>query len=410
LIWSSGGENMRSNFEFFSTKNVVFGSGSIKKLNTILERYQAKNVLIVTDPGIKNAGILKIVTDLLEEANLNFVVYDKTLPEPPISTAVECYEFAKKEQDTDVIIGLGGGSSIDLAKIMALLVRYGGHPRDYFGGENLVPGPIAPLIAIPTTAGTGSEVTSVAVLNDTENNIKVGISDNNLRPTVALLDPELTIGLPPYITACSGIDALSHAIEAYTAKDFKYIQAQGELLFQGANPISDALALEAIRLIVKNLTLAVQQGSNIEARSNMLMGSLLAGMAFSNAGTAAAHALAYPIGGLCKSPHGELTGLLLPYVMEYNIGVVPEKLAKIAEAFDLDVRNLNVQEAASIAVEEVYQLVEAIGLPTKLSSIGIKESDLEEIAEKALPIERLIRNNPRVPTKASFVELLKNAY
>lgn len=400
---------MRTDFEFFSTKNIVFGKDSIKKLTKVLERYGAENILIVTDQGIKGAGILRGITELLEGAGLNIAVFDKTLPEPPVSTAVECYEFAKNEQDTDVIIGLGGGSSIDLSKVMALLLKYGGHPRDYVG-ENLVPGPIAPLIAIPTTAGTGSEVTSVAVLNDTENKVKAGISDNNLRPAVALLDPELTIDLPAYITACSGIDALSHAIEAYTAKSFKYIQAEGELLFQGANPISDALALEAIRLIANSLTLAVQQGSHLEARENMLMGSLLAGMAFSNAGTAAAHALAYPIGGLCKSPHGELTGLLLPYVMDYNVGVIPEKLARIAEAFNIDNKDLGTNEAAITAVDDVFNLVKRVGLPTKLSQIGIKEEDLPGIAEKALTIERIIRNNPRVPTRESLIELLETAY
>ncbi|RSL34036.1 iron-containing alcohol dehydrogenase [Salibacterium salarium] len=400
---------MRTDFEFFSTKNVVFGNGSIQKLPQILDRYQAENVLIVTDQGIKGAGILKKITHLLEGSGLNISVYDKTLPEPPLSTAVECYNFAKDQQATDVIIGLGGGSSIDLSKVMALLIKYGGNPQDYVG-ENLVPGPIAPLIAIPTTAGTGSEVTSVAVLNDTDNKIKAGVSDNNLRPAVALLDPELTVNLPPYVTACSGIDALAHAIEAFTAKDFRYIEAEGELLFQGSNPISDSLALEAIRLITNNLTLVVQQGSNLEARGNMLIGSLLAGMAFSNAGTAAAHALAYPIGGLCESPHGELTGLLLPHVMEYNVGVVPEKLEKISEAFHVDNKDLDTKEAANFAIEEVFNLVEQIGLPTKLSHIGVKEEDLSIIAEKALPIERLIRNNPRVPTKDTILELLKKAY
>jgi alcohol dehydrogenase class IV len=400
---------MRNTFEFFSTKNIVFGNGAIQKLESIINRFNAKTVLIVTDKGIKNAGILNKITSLLDTGGFKVAVYDGTLPEPPVHTAVECFEFAKKELEPDLIIGLGGGSSIDLAKIMALLVKYGGHPTDYFGGENLVLGPIAPLIAIPTTAGTGSEVTSVAVLNDTENNIKVGISDNHLRPAVALCDPELTIGLPPYITACSGIDALAHAVEAYTAKDYHYIMAEGELLFQGSNPISDPLAFEAIELIANHLTTAVQQGSNIEARSKMMLGSLLAGMAFSNAGTASAHALAYPIGGICKSPHGELTGLLLPYVMEYNLDVSIEKLAKIAGAFGVNTINMTKKDAAYAAVSEVKQLVENIGLPTKLSNIGIKESDLEGIAEKALPIDRLIRNNPRVPTTEGFLELLKNA-
>src|SRR5690625_3031292 len=309
---------MRNSWEYFSTKNIIFGNGSMKQLDRVLTRLQAKNVFVITDQGIVKAGILEKVTDELDRHGYETIVYDKAVAEPPVDSVVEAHEFAKSQMKTDVIIGLGGGSSIDLAKVVALLMEYGGHPTDYFAGENAVPGPIAPLIAIPTTAGTGSEVTSVAVITDTENDIKVGISDNYLRPAVALLDPELTTGLPPYVTACSGIDALSHAVEAYTAKDFKYIQAQGDILFQGALPITDALALHGIELIAKNLTIAVQQGSNLEARGNMLLGSLLGGMAFSNAGTALAHAIAYPIGGIAKSPHGEVTGLLLPYVMKYN--------------------------------------------------------------------------------------------
>lgn len=407
MKFRKGGIKVRNTWEFFSTGQIIFGNGAIQKLGDVLNRLQAKNILIVTDMGIKNAGILDKVKNVLEEKDFKVFVYDKVVPEPPVASALEAYEFAKEQLEIDAIIGLGGGSSIDLAKVVALLMKYGGHPTDYFGGENLIPGPIAPLIAIPTTAGTGSEVTSVAVLTDTENNIKIGISDNYLRPTVALLDPEITIGLPPYVTACSGIDALSHAIEAYTAKPYPYIQAQGNILFQGAIPISDSLALEAINLIAKNLVLAVQQGSNVEARANMLLASLLAGMAFSNAGTALAHALAYPIGGKVKSPHGELTGLLLPYVMEFNADVEQEKMVKIAQVFGIEGKSKD--ELAQHAVSEVMQLVEKIGLPTKLSQIGIKQEDLEEIAEKSMQIERLIRNNPRVPTKDSLVNLLKKA-
>ncbi|NEU30122.1 iron-containing alcohol dehydrogenase [bacterium LRH843] len=401
---------MRNAWEYFSTENIIFGNGSINRLDHVLKRLKAKNVFVITDRGVAGAGILAKVTEQLKMHGYQTIVYDKAVPEPPIHSVVEAYEFAKSQMKTDVIIGLGGGSSIDLAKVVALLMEYGGHPTDYFGGENLVPGPIAPLIAIPTTAGTGSEVTSVAVVTDTENNIKVGISDNYLRPAVALLDPELTIGLPPYVTACSGIDALSHAIEAYTAKDFKYIQAKGDILFQGALPITDALALHGIELIANNLTIAVQQGSNLEARGNMLLGSLLGGLAFSNAGTALAHALAYPIGGVTKSPHGELTGLLLPYVMKYNTATEKEKMMKIARAFGIEKGGKTTIEYAHEASEAVLQLVKEIGLPTKLSEIGVKAQDLEEIAEKALPIDRLIRNNPRVPNKESLVELLKEAY
>ncbi|MDM5284830.1 hydroxyacid-oxoacid transhydrogenase [Peribacillus frigoritolerans] len=291
---------MRNTWDFYSTERIVFGNGAIGQLDSILQRLKAKNILLVTDPGIKNAGIVDRISSLLEQANYETVIYDQVVPEPPVDSAMDCYKFAKSQMDIDAVIGLGGGSSIDMAKIVALLVAHGGHPLDYYGGENQVPGPIAPLVAIPTTAGTGSEVTSVAVLTDVENNLKVGISDNYLRPTVALLDPELTLGLPAYVTACSGIDALSHAIEAYTAKPSAYIQAEGSILFQGSIPISDALAYRAIELIAKNLPLAVQQGSNLEARSNMLMGSLLAGMSFSNAGTAAAHCIGLPNWRACE--------------------------------------------------------------------------------------------------------------
>lgn len=400
---------MRNAWDFYSTERIVFGNGAIGQLDSILQRLKAKNILLVTDPGIKSAGIVDRISSLLEQANYETVIYDKVVPEPPVDSAMDCYEFAKSQMDIDAVIGLGGGSSIDMAKVVALLVAYGGHPLDYYGGENQIPGAIAPLVAIPTTAGTGSEVTSVAVLTDVENNLKVGISDNYLRPTVALLDPELTLGLPAYVTACSGIDALSHAVEAYTAKPSAYIQAEGNILFQGSIPISDALAFKAIELIAKNLPLAVQQGSNLEARSNMLLGSLLAGMAFSNAGTAAAHALAYPIGGLVKSPHGEVTGLLLPYVMEYNAAAVTEKMVKIARVFGVNTDGLSDKDAALAASKAVLTLLGEIGLPTTLTEIGIKEGHIPEIAEKTLQINRLIRNNPRVPTQRSLEELLRQA-
>ncbi|RHW35258.1 hydroxyacid-oxoacid transhydrogenase [Oceanobacillus profundus] len=399
----------RNVWEYFSTQNIVFGNGSIHNLDKLLKRFEAKNVFLITDQGIVQAGILKKVKEQLALHNYEVVVYDQAVPEPPISSVMEAFEFAKSQMETDVIIGLGGGSSIDLAKVVALLMEHGGHPRDYFEEGN-VPGPVAPLIAIPTTAGTGSEVTSVAVVNDTENNIKVGISDNYLRPAVALLDPELTVGLPPYVTACSGIDALSHAIESYTAKDFKHIDAEGTILFQGAFPITDALAEKAIELIVNNLTIAVQQGSNIEARGNMMLGSLLAGLAFSNAGNALAHAAAYPIGGLVNSPHGEVTGLLMAYVMRYNVATSKDKMVKIAKIFDLDRDDKTTTELAYAAADAVLNLLEEIGLPTKLSQLGIKEANLEEIADKSLSIERLIRNNPRVPRKDSLMKLLKEAY
>lgn len=400
---------MHKTWEFFSTQRIVFGEKSIHQLRTILNEMKAKHVFLITDPGIQKAGIADQVIEILKENQFKVTVFDEAVPEPPVEMALSCYEFAKSQKATDVIIGLGGGSSIDLAKVTALLMAYGGHPKDYFG-EHKVPGPIAPLIAVPTTAGTGSEVTSVSVLADKENNLKVGISDNHLRPAVALLDPELTTGLPSYVTACSGIDALTHAVEAYTAKNHQYITAEEEkILFKGSLPISDVLAFQSIELIAGNLVKAVQQGSNLEARSNMLLASLLAGMAFSNAGTALAHALAYPIGGLVTSPHGEITGMMLPYVMEYNAIAVPNKMIKIAKAFDVKIDSLDKKDAALASSKAVMNLLEDIELPTQLSQIGIQESNISDIAEKTLSITRLVRNNPRVPTQHGLESLIQKA-
>jgi len=400
---------LRTTWEYYSTPRILFGPHSIAKLDGILQSFKAKTVLLVTDQGIVKAGLLEQVTALLNSAAYQVIVYDQAVPEPPISAVMECYAFARTQETPNVIVGLGGGSSIDMAKIVALLLTYGGHPRDYFG-EKVIPGPILPLIAIPSTAGTGSEVTSVAVVNDTENNLKVGLSNQYLRPAAALLDPELTLTLPPYVTACAGIDALAHAVEAYLAKDYKYIQAEGEILFVGSAPISDTLALRAIQLISQNLILAVNQGSNLEARSNLLLGSLMAGMAFSNAGTAAAHALAYPIGGMTKSPHGEITGLLLPYVMQYNAMVSREKLLHIAEAFQLGAAGSDPEAVLGQLNDKMFDLLRNIGLPYKLSSIGIRREDIPEIAEKAIAIDRLMRNNPRQPYVESLTGILYSAF
>ncbi|CAM3873047.1 iron-containing alcohol dehydrogenase family protein [Alkalicoccus chagannorensis] len=398
---------MRTSWSVNSTEEIRFGAGAVQELPDLCRKFDAENIVIVTDQGIVNAGILEKVEAVMAEFKV--FVYDKALPEPPVESAVECLEAAKSEMHPDLIIGLGGGSSIDLAKVVALLLEHGGAPEDYYG-EHQVPGPVAPLIAIPTTAGTGSEVTSVTVLTDKKKQIKTGISANELRPKAALLDPELTLKLPAYVTACSGIDALSHAVEALTAKESSYIEAEGKLLFQGANPISDALALQAIKHIVPNLALAVHQGSNLEARKEMMLGSLLAGQAFSNAGTAAAHALAYPIGGRTSSPHGELTGLLLPYVVDFNRPAAKGKIAEAERAVNPQSALIDDDEAALLFVERLFELLEDIGLPVTLEEIGLDEAALPDVAEQALNVARLVRNNPRKPDVKSFTALLERAY
>ncbi|PYZ93006.1 alcohol dehydrogenase [Salipaludibacillus keqinensis] len=399
---------MRS-WEHFFSKRVVYGNGAIAKLPYLIDQFGANFVLIVTDQGIKETGALEKITKLLQGNRVSYVTFDDAKPEPNVELALECYRFAQSQQEVDLVIGLGGGSSIDLAKVVALLLSFHGHPSDYFG-ENLIPGPITPLIAVPTTAGSGSEVTTVAVLTDDEN-VKMSISDHFLRPSVALLDPELTLSLPPYVTACSGIDALCHAIEAYTAKSSTEMEIKEGAVFRGANPISDMIALEAIKLLSNHLTLAVLQGDNLEGRSKMLLGSMYAGMAFSNAGTAAAHALAYAINTEVERPHGEMTGILLPYVFRFNAKAIPQdKILKIAEAMGSDKTILNQHIATDVIVKALFDLLKRINLPSKLSAIGVGQSSIPDIAEKSKGIDRLMRNNPRTPSLKSLINLLKKAY
>jgi alcohol dehydrogenase class IV len=393
---------MHKIWKFHAAGSILFGNGSVEHLPKLIQKFQAKRLCIITDPGIVQAGLLERVSQVLAQTDVTPFVYDQAMPEPTMESVLKCYSQLES-YDPDLIIALGGGSSIDLAKMSSLLLTYGGHPSNYFG-ENKVPGKIRPIIAIPTTAGTGSEVSPIAVVTDDKTDIKVGISDQSLRPAVALLDPELTTKLPPYITACTGMDALSQAIEAYFAKDFRYIPGD-DLIYQGSNPLSDILAEKAIRLIGENLRIAVHQGDNLEARSNMLLGNLYSALAVSNAGTSLSHALAYPIAEKTKRPHGEIIGLLLPYIMKYNATVSTEKLATVAELLGEYTPQSTPYEKVLRGVEAVFRLLEELGMPSRLSQIGIERDYIPEIVEKTLPIERLIQINPRLP-RAKDVEAL----
>jgi alcohol dehydrogenase class IV len=317
--------------------------------------------------------------------------------------------FAKGE-DFDLIIGLGGGSNIDLAKAAAVVLRYGGSFHDYFG-EFKVPGPVLPHIAVPTTSGTGSEVSPVSVLTDEEKKIKIGISDNLLRPRVALVDPELCLTMPPKVTADTGMDALCHAIECYTNIPHRYLPVpeEADIVFSGKQPLADCLAERAIELIGANLRLAVDQGNNLEARAGMALGSLMAGAAFSNAGVAAIHALSFPIGGLTKATHGACNGVMLPHVMQYNLPVCLEEMANIAQLMGEEVDDLSLPEAAQRGVEAVKALMRDIRFPQKLTDLGVKEKDIKWIAESTVAITRLMRGNPRRVGMEDLEAILRSA-
>lgn len=396
-------------FKFSTAGRIIFGENSLLNLGEIVKRFNAENVLVVTDKGISQSGLVDKVMDIVLASGVNAIVYDKAEPEPPIQRALECaYEYAKGKK-IQVVIGLGGGSSIDLAKIVTLLLTYGGKPQDYYGEFN-VPGPVMPLIAISTTSGTGSEVSPAAVITDEEAKLKIAVSDYYLQPTIALVDPVLTLSLPPEYTAYSGMDVLCHAIEAYTAIYFRYLEKEGEVIYQGSSEITDTFALKAIELVGKSLRLAVDQGANLEARSDMSLANVFAGMAFANAGVGAAHALSYPLGANFHAPHGLLTGLLLPHVMEYNLPVRQEKMAKVAVALGEDVEGCSPWEAGEKAVEAVKRLIADVRMPSRLRDLGVKEEMLPDLAKRTLDVKRLLRSNPRRVTAEYLEGILRSAF
>ncbi|KKM11396.1 alcohol dehydrogenase [Clostridiales bacterium PH28_bin88] len=400
---------MRNAFGFAIAGEMVFGNGSVNKLGSIVKKLGGSRVLVVTDPGLAKAGLLATVEGLLKDAGVGVVSYDRAEPEPRVARAVEGYQEVKGEK-CDLVVGLGGGSSMDIAKTLALLLTHGGEPADYFG-ESKVPGPVLPLVAIPTTAGTGSEITPSAVLTDEVNNVKVGISDNYLRPRVALVDPLLTLELPPAITASTGMDALCHAVEAFTGIDYRYlpIKPDEEVLYHGSNQLTNTLAREAIRLIGGSLRTAVDQGRNVEARHDMALGSVTAALAYSNSGVGAAHALAYPVGALTHAPHGVLCGLLLPHVMQYNLPVRMEKLAEIAVLLGENTAGLSRQEAAQKGVDAVKSLIRDIKMTSRLRDLGVTGEDIPGLAEKTMGVTRLLRNNPRRASVEGMAEILTSA-
>jgi alcohol dehydrogenase len=308
---------MRETWTFHSAGQIVFGPGAVRQLGDVARRLGLKRILVVTDARLVEAGLYdEVRLPLREQAALDLFTGGE--PEPSLRVAELCVAHAR-EFAPDGLIGLGGGSNMDLAKMAATVLTHGGTPRDYLG-EDRIPGPILPLICIPTTSGTGSEVSAAAVFTDQENHIKAGAISNYLRPKVAVVDPRLTLTCPRQVTADSGIDAMTHAIEAYTAVDnATFPLPAGEVsLFQGRHPLGDCLAEKAIAVIGANLVQAVEHPSDLAAREGMALGAMLAGMAFSNVGVALVHALEYPIGGATHCSHGAGNGMLLPHVMRYN--------------------------------------------------------------------------------------------
>lgn len=388
---------MRYQWGFSMAGEIVFGLNAAQRIAQKVKMLNGDNALIFTDPGVISAGLLEYILVPLRNAGIKYETFENGEPEPSIRVVEKAAEWARSKK-YEVLIGMGGGSVIDLMKAVSILITYGGSVDQYFG-EGKVPGFPCPMIAIPTTAGTGSSVSPAAVLTDEDENLKKGIADNKLRPSVAIVDPLLTISCPAALTAATGIDVLAHAVESYLAKPFAYLEttAQEEetILYHGSNPMADGLARDAIKLVGKSLRIAVDQGSNVEARMDMALANIKAGLAFSNAGVTAVHAMAYPLGAYSHASHGVVNGLLLPHVLEYNIPVCSARLKEVASWLGENTKSLNDREAAYKAVQNIKQLIEDIGLPSKMSQIGINKDQVKPMAEATLKVTRLLRGNPR---------------
>lgn len=377
---------------FKIANKLITGPAAIEQLSAELTRLNVQNPLIVTDAILVKSGTVDLA--LAQLGGRRYGLFDQVKPEPEISIVEDCTR-AYREGGHDGLIGVGGGSAIDIAKGVAAFASHEGPLAELFGVD-LVKRKGPPLIAIPTTAGTGSEVTNVAIFSDKEAQLKKGIVSDYLLPDVALVSPLMTLTCPRSVTAASGVDALVHAIESY--------------LSVNASPITDAIALGAIKLIVKALPKAYANPSNLQAREDMATASLMAGMAFGNAGVGAVHALAYPLGGRFNIAHGVSNALLLPYVMEWNKLACVERMRDIADAMGVRVAHLSDKDAADLAVKAMADLCAAVEIPSGLRSFNVPEDAIPAMADEASKIERLMRNNPRKLTAADIEKIYRAAY
>jgi alcohol dehydrogenase class IV len=398
-------ENSNPVWGFSTAGRIFFGWGAASVLRDIAREF-GRRVFICTDQNMVKAGICDTVVAHIASGIADVKIFDGGQPEVDRRT-IERAATVARGYAPDVVIGLGGGSNLDLSKAVALLLKYPGPLSTYYG-ENKVPGPTAPVVAVPTTAGTGSEVSPVAVVADPERSMKIGIASRILIPKWAVVDPALTVSCPATVTAHSGMDALAHAIESYCAR--VRTDCSPQAIFVGKNPMSDVLATKAITAIAKFLPTAVAQPNDSTARQEMALASLLAGMAFSAAGTAAVHALQYPVGEATHTPHGLGNAVLLPTVMK-NItpSRVPE-MAFIARSLDPSLASRSDAEAATQAADLVAELGAKVGIPKGLRALGVKEEQLPELSHMASTVKRLLDNSPVPFDESGLLRLLQEAF
>lgn len=382
------------NFIFLMPTKIIFGSGTINELRSEIEERGLKRVLVITDKVLReNTNIVKRVEEILRDKCTG--IFDEVIPDSGVHI-VNTGGRVARELKVDCIVSVGGGSVIDTGKGIAILNKYGGVITDY-DGFNCLEGAVTPHIVIPTTAGTGSEVTMAAVIKDHDSKRKLIFGDNHIIPDCAILDPDLTVGLPPSITASTGMDAMSHSIEA--------------LHSQQREPISDALALHSIRLIRKYLPIVYRNGRDITARGQMLIAACIAGVAFSNAQVGLIHALAHVLGGKYGVPHGVANALLMPYVMEFNLMECPEVYADVSTALGL-IRDENEEDIdfAKRGIAFIKEFIKSFELPTRLREVGVKRDELKLMAEEALSDGCIVYNPRFAMTTELTMEVLESAY
>jgi alcohol dehydrogenase len=389
---------------FSTAGRIFFGWGAASVLRDVAREFGPR-VLVCTDQNMVKAGVSETVLAQLNEGKAEVKVFDGGQPEVDRHTIERATAFARSFSP-DVLVGLGGGSNLDLSKAVAILLKYAGSLPSYYG-ENNVPGPIVPLVAVPTTAGTGSEVSPVAVVADPERAMKIGIASRALIPKWAVVDPALTISCPASVTAHSGMDALAHAVESFCAK--VRTDCSPQAIFVGKNPMSDVLAKQAITLIAKSLAMAVAQPNDHSAREEMALASLLAGMAFSAAGTAAVHALQYPVGEATHTPHGLGNAVLLPTVMRNITASRAEEMAFIARSLNPGLESMPDAEAAGHAARLVEELGAKVGIPKGLRALGVTQDQLPQLAQMAFTVRRLLDNSPVAFDQSDLLRLLQEA-
>lgn len=393
---------------------VLFGSGERRALPPLLKKLGYSNALVVTDKFFTREGGT-IISDLmsgLAAVGIQSIVFDGGEPDPSVSLCVKAREWAIKNASTpgiDHVIAVGGGSNIDLAKALTVTLKFGGSPGDYIG-ENNFPGKPIPLVAIPTTSGAGSEITPGAILIQDGVATKVALMDNDLRPSVVVVDPELTLSCPPKVTADAGMDALTHAIESYLTCESSKFDREGnpDPGYSGRNLITKLMAGEAIRLCFSHLPVAYRTGSDLEARTGMAYGSLLAAFSYASAGLNAVHALAYALASLTHATHGSTNAVFLPYVMDSLRHVQAAELAEIGRLAGS--RAETEAELAHDAVALTRALIASLGIPVTLKDFGVKEGDLDSLVESGLGVKRLTKAFPIQPPQGAYRSIVVNAY